>query len=110
MKLNRRCLMGPTSAEMFNGADICCVGDGHELTVRTRAKGLRCDVTLENFVSRRALAAYFALWSCPQHLGNIQLLASVSASPETKDLMLRTIVLEDMKREKDISLNYSRWI
>lgn len=79
----------------FNGANLRLLDGNFLLSMIQKCKSIDSNVTIDNFLSQRALAAYIALWGRPKLLGRIQLLASKATSPSPKDISeLRNILLE----------------
>jgi hypothetical protein len=81
----------------FNGADLYLKDRVNHLSLGSNCEKLAAHVTVENFISQRALAAYIALWARPRLLGRIQILCSSAAAPSPKNVGELQSILQDLK-------------
>jgi hypothetical protein len=81
----------------FNGADLYLKDGVYHLSLRSKCEKIDAHVTVENFISQRALAAYMALWARPRLLGRIQILFSSAAAPSPKNVDELRSILQELK-------------
>lgn len=85
----------------FNGTELSLKNGLHHLGLSQKCMAMDTNVSVENFISQRAIAVYIALWAYPKLLGRIQLLASRATSPSLKDIKELSSVLAGLKAIRD---------
>lgn len=94
-------LAGKTPTE-FNGVEIRLRESGeYVLSSHSRCAAMDTGVTAEDFLSKRALMAYIALWSRPLQLGRIQILASKAKEPSSSDIKELKRIQEELMTNHD---------
>jgi hypothetical protein len=81
----------------FNGADLYLKNGVYHLSLFSKCEKIDAHVTIENFISQRALAAYIAIWARPRLLGRIQILCSSAAAPSPKNVYELQSILQGQK-------------
>jgi hypothetical protein len=85
----------------FNGAEIRLENGVYIMSTHEKCRDVDADVTIKTFIHFRALAAYIALWSRPELLGGIQLLAPRASSPSTSAIKELKSIWTELKTKDD---------
>jgi hypothetical protein len=87
----------------FNGAELKLQDGVFFMSMDAKCSAILEEVTIDNLISLRALAAYIALWCRPRVLGKTQLLASKARAPSDADVKQLHDIIHELKSPGGLS-------